>query len=176
VDDHSGERRPPDRNAIVLLVERLEPEEGSPGAEYGYPPEQGGFSLPQRSGARAIICGMVDSVLIVDDDPAFRALAGRLLSDCGFAVVGEADSIAAALETARRVRPSAALVDVGLPDGDGFALARELTALPWQPRVVLTSMHPNAGSSAEVRRSGALAFVHKGDLPRAPLMRWFSAA
>ena len=113
---------------------------------------------------------MGDSVLIVDDDPAFRALAGRLLSDCGFVVVGEAESIAAALQMARRVKPSAAL-----PDGDGFALARQLTALPWQPRVVLTSMHPNVGSSAEVRRSGALAFVNKGDLPRAPLARWFAS-
>lgn len=147
----------------------------SSGAGDGYPPEQGGFSLPQRPPARAIICGVGDSVLIVDDDPAFRALAGRLLSDCGFVVVGEAESIAGALETATRVRPSAALVDVGLPDGDGFALARQLTALPWQPRVVLTSMHPNVGSSAEVRRSGALAFVHKGDLPRAPLVRWFAS-
>ena len=94
----------------------------------------------------------------------------------GFVVVGEAESVAGALETARQVRPAAALVDVGLPDGDGFELARQLTALPWQPRVVLTSMHPNAGSSAEVRRSGALAFVHKGDLPRAPLVRWFGVA
>jgi DNA-binding NarL/FixJ family response regulator len=119
---------------------------------------------------------MGDSVLIVDDDPAFRALAGRLLSESGFVVVGEAESVAGALETARLVRPAAALVDVGLPDGDGFDLARQLTALPWQPRVVLTSMHPNAGSSAEVRRSGALAFVHKGDLPRAPLLQWFGAA
>jgi DNA-binding NarL/FixJ family response regulator len=118
---------------------------------------------------------MRESVLIVDDDPAFRALAGRLLSDSGFVVVGEAESVVAALEAARRVRPSAALVDVGLPDGDGFALARQLTDLPWQPRVVLTSMHPNVGSSAEVRRSGALAFVHKGDLPRAPLIQWFGA-
>jgi DNA-binding NarL/FixJ family response regulator len=156
-------------------VECPELEEGSSGAGDGYPREQGGFSLPQRPRPRVIIRGMGDSVLIVDDDPAFRALAGRLLSACGFVVVGEADSIDGALETARRVRPSAALVDVGLPDGDGFALARQLTALPWQPRVVLTSMHPNVGSSAEVRRSGALAFVHKGDLPRAPLMQWFSA-
>jgi DNA-binding NarL/FixJ family response regulator len=117
---------------------------------------------------------MADSVLIVDDDATFRALAGRLLVDSGFVVVGEADSFSGGLETAKRVRPSAALVDVGLPDGDGFALARELTALPWQPRVVLTSMHPNVGSTAEVRRSGALAFVHKGDLPRAPLTNWFA--
>lgn len=118
---------------------------------------------------------MADSVLIVDDDPAFRALASQLLSDRGLVVVGEAESIAAALRMARAVKPSAALVDVGLPDGDGFALARQLTELPWQPRVVLTSMHPNAGSSAEVRRSGALAFVHKGDLPRAPLADWFGS-
>lgn len=149
---------------------------GRAGGRDGYPRLQGGFSLPQRPRPHAIICGMGDSVLIVDDDPAFRALAGRLLSESGFVVVGEAESVAGALETARRVRPAAALVDVGLPDGDGFALARQLTALPWKPRVVLTSMHPNAGSSAEVRRSGALAFVHKGDLPRAPLVQWFGAA
>jgi CheY-like chemotaxis protein len=48
---------------------------------------------------------MGDSVLIVDDDPAFRALASRLLSESGFVVVGEAESVAGALETARQVRP-----------------------------------------------------------------------
>jgi CheY-like chemotaxis protein len=118
---------------------------------------------------------MPASVLIVDDDPAFRALASQLLVDCGFVVVGEADSVADALSTAIRVRPSAALVDVELPDGDGFTLARELAALPWQPRVVLTSTYPGVGSTDEVRRNGAQAFVHKADLPRAPLRSLFGA-
>ena len=100
-------------------------------------------------------------MLIVDDDPAFRTLAG-LLSESGFVVVGEAESVAGALETARRVRPAAALVDVGLPDGDGFELARQLTALPWQPRVVLTSMHPNAGRARKFAGAGRSRLSTRG--------------
>ena len=112
---------------------------------------------------------MPASVLIVDDDPRFRALAGQLLADSGIEVVGAVGTVAEALSVAMRVKPSAALVDVELPDGDGFALARALAELPWQPRVVLTSTYPGVGSTAEVRRHGAQAFVHKADLPRAPL-------
>jgi DNA-binding NarL/FixJ family response regulator len=112
---------------------------------------------------------MTASVLIVDDDPTFRVLANRLIVACGMIVVGEAAGLADGLSMAKQLKPSAALVDVGLPDGDGFALARELTALPWRPRVVLTSVEKNVGSPDAVRRSGAQAFVQKADLPGAPL-------
>jgi len=112
---------------------------------------------------------MPASVLIVDDDPRFRTPAGQLLADCGIEVVGAVATVAEALSTAMRVKPSAALVDVELPDGDGFALARALAALPWRPRVLLTSTYPGVGSTDEVHRNGAQAFVHKADLPRAPL-------
>jgi DNA-binding NarL/FixJ family response regulator len=63
------------------------------------------------------------------------------------------------------------LVDVELPDGNGVALARELVALPWQPRVVLTSIDGDAANDGDVRRVGAIAFVNKADLPNAPLAR-----
>ena len=118
---------------------------------------------------------MAPSVLVVDDDPVFRALAASVLADNGLAVVGEADSVSAALSAAARLEPTAALVDVGLPDGDGFTLARQLTTLPWHPRVVITSIDADAGSVDEVRRSGARAFVAKADLPNAPLGRLLGA-
>jgi DNA-binding NarL/FixJ family response regulator len=110
-------------------------------------------------------------VLVVDDDPAFRGLAARMIVACHHFVVGEAGTVAAAIEAALELKPAAALVDVGLPDGDGITLARELTALPWQPRVVLTSSDPDAASPEDVRRCGAHAFVAKGELPDAPLQR-----
>ncbi len=118
---------------------------------------------------------MTPSVLLVDDDPVFRALAASVLADNGFTVVGEADSVSTAMAAAADLKPSAALVDVGLPDGDGFALARHLTALPWKPRVVLTSIDGDAGTAEEVRRSGAQAFIPKADLPNAPLARFLGA-
>jgi CheY-like chemotaxis protein len=115
--------------------------------------------------------GVSVSVLIVDDDAAFRTLARRLLDDCGMAVVGEADSVAAALSAATELEPSAVLVDVGLPDGDGFTLARQLTALPWRPRIVLTSVDADVERHDAVRHGASLTFVHKKDLPNAPLSR-----
>ena len=76
---------------------------------------------------------------------------------------------AQALAAARRARPDAALVDIQLPDIDGLALARRLREIDGSLRIVLTSTYPGVGSTDEVRRNGALAFVHKADLPRAPL-------
>ncbi len=108
-------------------------------------------------------------MLVVDDDPEFRSLARRLLAVSGLTVVGEADSVAAAMEAAARLEPSAVLVDVELPDGDGVALARELAALPWLPRVVLTSIDRDIATTDDARRAGARAFVNKAELPNAPL-------
>ena len=112
---------------------------------------------------------MSGSVLVVDDDPAFRRMARSLLAGFGLAVAGEAGTAAAALAAAGALRPDAVLVDVRLPDRDGVALARELVALPWHPRVVLTSSNADAATGREVKASGAEAFVPKVQLPNAAL-------
>jgi DNA-binding NarL/FixJ family response regulator len=96
-------------------------------------------------------------------------LARRLLAASGLSVVGEAGSVVAALAKAGRLRPSAVLVDVELPDGDGIILARQLAAMPWRPRVVLTSIDRDITTTEETMNAGACAFVNKADLPNAPL-------
>jgi len=108
---------------------------------------------------------MPPSVLLIDDDPAFRRLARRTLAGTLLSVVGEAGTVAAGASAARELRPDIVLLDVGLPDGDGITLARELSELPWQPRIVLTSVDPDAASPDEVERSGASGFVPKHELP-----------
>jgi DNA-binding NarL/FixJ family response regulator len=105
------------------------------------------------------------SVLLIDDDPAFRRLARRTLARTRLDVIGEAGTAAAGASAARKLKPEAMLVDVGLPDGDGITLAGELSRLPWGPRVVLTSVDPDAASADEVRNSGACGFIPKHDLP-----------
>jgi DNA-binding NarL/FixJ family response regulator len=116
---------------------------------------------------------MEHSILLVDDDPAFRELAERFLADLGLQVTAQAGTVAAAMAIAREVRPDAALVDIDLPDGDGIELAGELTALPWRPRVVLTSVDPDAAAPDEVRRSGARAFLSKDKLANGGLLSLF---
>jgi CheY-like chemotaxis protein len=115
------------------------------------------------------------SVLLVDDDAEFRRLARRMLTGNGLVVVGEAETVATAIAAAHELRPEAALVDIGLPDGTGFEVARELSALPWRPRIVLTSTDPDVATAEDVRRSGAQAFVPKDDLPDAPLQQLLEA-
>jgi DNA-binding NarL/FixJ family response regulator len=77
--------------------------------------------------------------LIVDDHAGFRAIARRLLEGGGFEVVGEAADAAAAIAAARDLRPDFVLLDVGLPDMDGIAVAVRLADEPHPPTVVLTS-------------------------------------
>ena len=123
----------------------------------------------ERAHVRVTTLTVNSSVLVVDDDPAFRRLEEGVLAAFGLGVAGEAGTAGSAKAVADALRPGAVLVDVGLPDADGVALARELVALPWRPRVVLTSADSEVATPSEVRASGAEAFVPKDELLNAAL-------
>jgi two-component system nitrate/nitrite response regulator NarL len=108
---------------------------------------------------------MAIRVLIIDDDPSFRSLARLVLTGSGLEVIGEAGTAADGVTAAELLRPDAILLDVGLPDRDGIDLALELSALPWAPRVLLTSSDSDATTPEAARRQGACGFVRKHDLP-----------
>ena len=114
-------------------------------------------------------------MLIVDDDAAFRDLASRVVATWGHHVVGLAGTVAEALLRANELRPDTALVDIGLPDGDGFALAEQLVALPWPLRVVLISSDSDSANATAARRVGASGFVPKDELSGAELRRWIES-
>jgi CheY-like chemotaxis protein len=111
------------------------------------------------------------TVLIVDDDAQFRRVAGELLADRGYRVVGEAASAADGLALAEELHPDAVLVDVNLPDSDGLSVAARLSA-DGAPRVLLTSTDAGATTDRLVRGSGAAGFVPKADLTYAVLDRY----
>src|SRR5436190_17586305 len=78
------------------------------------------------------------TVLIIDDHPSFRASARRMLEAHGYEVVGEAEDGGAALAAAERLRPDLVLLDVRLPDIDGFEVAKRLlNANGRTPQIVL---------------------------------------
>jgi CheY-like chemotaxis protein len=107
---------------------------------------------------------VVRSILVVDDDAAVRGLIVRILQSRGHRVVGEAGSVADALVRAEGLRPDVALVDIGLPDGDGFCLTRQLRAQPWGVRVVLFSSDADRTNVAAAERAGAVGFLPKDEL------------
>jgi DNA-binding NarL/FixJ family response regulator len=108
-------------------------------------------------------------VLIVDDHDGFRASARTLLEAEGFAVVGEAADGIGALTAVDRLRPDVVLLDVQLPDLDGFAVAERLAAAPDSPRVVLISSRDAAAYGPRVQAAGALGFLTKRELSGASL-------
>lgn len=115
---------------------------------------------------------MATTVLLVDDHPSFRATARALLVAEGFEVVGEAADGRSAVEAVERLRPDIVLLDVQLPDIDGFTVATELCKCPpngGRPVIVLTSSRDAADFGPLVGRCGAAAFVPKAELTGAVL-------
>ena len=104
------------------------------------------------------------SVLIVDDHPSFRATARALLESEGFDVVGEAADGMSALAEAARLSPDLVLLDVQLPDLDGFQVSMRLTNGGGGPAVVLVSSRDSSDFGPLVARCGARGFVPKGEL------------
>jgi DNA-binding NarL/FixJ family response regulator len=103
-------------------------------------------------------------IVIVDDDPSFLATVRLLLEAEGFAVVGEAlngvDGVAAVAE----LDPDLVLVDVNLPDIDGFEVVARLADGGRSPPVVLTSIRSAADFGDLIEKSGAHAFVSKAEI------------
>jgi DNA-binding NarL/FixJ family response regulator len=107
---------------------------------------------------------MAATVLIVDDHPSFRTSARRVLEDAGYEVIGEAEDGRAGLERALALRPDLVLLDVQLPDLDGFEVAARLAAAPGAPAIVLTSSRDGNDLAESIARSGAHGFIPKAEL------------
>lgn len=107
---------------------------------------------------------MPPTVVIVDDHPSFRASARAILEAEGFEVVGEADDGASGIAAARLLAPDVILLDVQLPDMDGFAVCRALHLNGGPPAVVLVSSRDAADYGGLIEQSGARGFIPKAEL------------
>ncbi len=104
------------------------------------------------------------SVLIVDDHASFRDAARLLLEGAGFEVVGGSEDTAGALEAATRLEPAIVLLDIGLPDGNGFEVAERLAEGDHPPAVILISSREVAWYRSRLADSRVRGFIAKGDL------------
>jgi DNA-binding NarL/FixJ family response regulator len=110
----------------------------------------------------------VPSVLVVDDHPSFRASARALLESEGLEVVGEAADGMSALAEVERLRPEVVLLDIQLPDIDGFEVAARLSG-DAGPRVILVSSRDVGDFGGLVARSGFAGFIPKAELSGAAI-------
>ncbi len=111
------------------------------------------------------------TLLIVDDHAGFRAFARAVLESEGFEVVGEAVDAASAVTECRRLEPDLVLLDVMLPDGDGFDVCERLTGGDAGGcQVVLTSSRDAAAYADRLATTSARGFLPKEDLSGAALL------
>lgn len=107
---------------------------------------------------------MRPTVVIVDDHPGFRESASALLEAEGFSVIGEAADGDEAIAAVERLRPEVVLLDIQLPDFDGFTVAERLAAGPDPPRVVLISSREAAAYGPRLEAAAARGFIPKREL------------
>lgn len=108
-------------------------------------------------------------VLVVDDHAGFRRCATALLTAEGFEVVGEAENGAAALALADQLEPELVLLDIQLPDIDGFEVAARLLARDRELKIVLVSSRDRSAYGTAIETSGAVGFIWKAELSGAAL-------
>ena len=105
-------------------------------------------------------------VLIVDDHEPFRAVAREILERAGYVVSGEAADATEALAAVAAHAPDAVLLDVQLPDVDGFAVATALASGDG-PAVVLISSREADDYGSRIAACGARGFIAKSKLSAA---------
>jgi DNA-binding NarL/FixJ family response regulator len=110
-------------------------------------------------------------VLIVDDHASFRSIARQVLTADGFLIVGEAANGAEAVRACGELRLDVVLLDVQLPDIDGFAVAAVLTSRNDPPAVVLVSSRSRTDYGSRVEDCGARGYIAKAELSGAAVRR-----
>ena len=111
----------------------------------------------------------MNTILIIDDHSGFRVQARAILEADGFTVVGEAEDGASGLAASRAIRPDLVLLDIGLPDVEGFDVAEALAVDGPPPFVVLTSSRPASDYGPRLTASRALGFITKDELSGAAI-------
>lgn len=106
----------------------------------------------------------VTRILLVDDHASARRSIRALLEAAGYDVVGEAADGRSAVQQARELQPDVVLLDVQLPDIDGFEVAARLAENGRAPKVVLTSSRGAEDYGDLIHDAPAQGFLAKDEL------------
>jgi len=108
-------------------------------------------------------------VLLVDDQSLVRSGIRRILEHEGHEVIGEGENGRDAIRLWGELEPDVLVLDLTMPEKDGFDTTRELRALHPKARILVVTLHDDVEHAIRVIRAGALGFISK-DVPVATLV------
>lgn len=112
-------------------------------------------------------------ILLVDDAPELLTLVSQVLTDEGFQTILTASSVKEGLAAAKSQKPDLAVLDVMLPDGDGFSLFRQIRAFTDIPVIFLTA-RDEACDKLSGLGLGADDYIVKPFMPQELLLRIYA--
>jgi DNA-binding NarL/FixJ family response regulator len=112
----------------------------------------------------SIVALVAQTILIIDHHPSFRRIARLVLEAEGFVVVGDATSGEAGVVETIRLNPDVVLLDIGLPDIDGFEVAARLRTAGVGSEIIFTSSRDASDFGPSVGEFGARGFIPKAEL------------
>lgn len=112
-------------------------------------------------------------LLLVDDEQELQKLLTEIFKNAGFESLFTAGSVKEALQTAQREKPDLILLDVMLPDGDGFSLMEQLRTFTNVPIIFLTAREEPADKLTGLGL-GADDYLAKPFLPQELLLRTYA--
>ncbi len=111
--------------------------------------------------------------MLVDDEPELIQMVSEILADEGFRNVISAGTVKDGIRICKREHPDLAILDVMLPDGDGFSLMRQMREFTDVPIIFLTAKDETGDKLAGLGL-GADDYIVKPFLPQELLLRVYA--
>ena len=105
---------------------------------------------------------MMNTILIIDDEPIIRKLLARMMELEGYEVFQAADRVSG-LKLLTAKTSQLVLCDVFLPDGNGVEMVKEIKELQPETEVILLTAHGNIPDGVQAIKNGAFDYITKGD-------------
>lgn len=112
-------------------------------------------------------------LLLVDDEPELLKMVAGILKDAGFENIVVAASVKEGVAEAKKEKPDLAILDVMLPDGDGFSLIQQLRSFTDMPAIFLTAKDEAADKLTGLGL-GADDYISKPFMPQELLLRTYA--
>lgn len=101
------------------------------------------------------------SIIIVDDHPAIRMAVKFMVMEKGHTILGDYDNGVDALQQIRNLKPDVVILDINIPQIDGFDVLKRINELDYKPKIIVLSSHDSEHVKVRCIQLGVHAFLSK---------------